>query len=82
MTLISVTMIILKPIGPDAGLATRFAQDSHAIPTAPEVPLPMLMASADGTASQAGRVPEAGPGQEFGWFSACSHGPSSFGPVP
>ena len=82
MTLISVTMIILKPIGPDAGLATRFAQDSHAIPAAPEVPLPMLMASTDIPVRRGGRESEVVLAEEFGWFSACSHGPSSFGPVP
>jgi hypothetical protein len=42
MTLISVTMTILKPISSDAGRRTRFAQNSRAIPAAPEVPLPML----------------------------------------
>jgi hypothetical protein len=82
MTLISVTMTILKPTSPDAGRRTRFAQGSHAIPACPEGPLPMLMASTDIQAGQGGRVPEAGLAAEFGWFSACSHGSPSFGPVP
>ena len=82
MTLISVTTTILKPIGPDVGRHIRFAQNSQAIPAAPGVALPMLVASADMPARQGGRVPEAGGAGEFGWFSACSQGPPSFSPVP
>ena len=82
MTLISVTLTSLKPISPDAAGPTWFAQNSHAIPAAPGVSLPMLVASTDIPVWQGGRRPEARLAGEFGWFSACSHGPPSFGPVP
>jgi hypothetical protein len=42
----------------------------------------MLMASTDIPAQRGVRAPEAGLAGEFGWFSACSDGPFSFGPVP
>src|SRR5215467_1028600 len=60
MTLISVTVTILKPISPDVGRHIRFGQNSHTFPATPGVPLPMLVASADMPARQGGGVPEAG----------------------
>src|SRR5689334_21178923 len=66
MTLISVTITILKPISPDVGRQIRFTQNTRGIPMAPAVALPMLVASADMPARhacQAGR-PGARGGQD------------------